>query len=418
MKSVAVIGGGAAGMMAAYFAAKGGARVCIFEKNEKTGKKLYITGKGRCNLTNDCDRDTFFDNMISNPRFMYSAYHNLSSTSLKELFENGGLELKTERGNRVFPVSDKSSDVIKTLNRMLQKSGVNILLNTEVLSVSKEQTELFLIRYKTGNREIKSGSFDSVIIATGGITYPATGSTGDGALFAERFGHKVNDMRGALVPLVVKEEDAPLMQGLSLKNVSVKLKETGEAKKSVYEGFGEFVFTHFGLSGPLILSASSHYVKKLYGREAYLSIDLKPTLTSEELDKRILKDFENEKNKSFKNSLDKLLPQKLIPVIIKRSGIDEEKRVNGITREERQSLAGLIKNLEFTITGTRGENEAIITQGGVSVKETDPKTMESRLVPGLYFAGEVLDVDALTGGFNLQIAWSTGALAGMSAAEE
>lgn len=404
MNKVVVIGAGAAGMIASVFAAEAGSLVTLIDKNEKTGKKLYITGKGRCNVTNACDDEDFFKNVVNNPKFLYSAYYGFNNLSLMELIEQAGCKLKEERGNRVFPASDHSSDILATFNRLLAKHNVEVLLNTTVTSV------------KPGSVFTNKGRIDadSIIIATGGASYTSTGSTGDGYKFAESLGHTVIEPKGALVPLVTKEGDAKDMQGLSLKNVKILLESGG---KKVYSDFGEMLFTHFGVSGPVILSASSYYAKSAYGKEAVLHIDLKPALDEKTLDERILRDFDEAKNKAFKNSLDKLLPKLMIPVVIKRSKIDEDKKVNEITREERLLIGKIIKDLTFTVTGASSINEAIITSGGVNIKEINPSTMESKITPGIYFAGEVMDVDALTGGFNLQIAWSTGALAGMSAAK-
>lgn len=401
-------------MMAAIAAAKQGAKVTLLEKNEKTGKKIFITGKGRCNLTNACDQETFFDSVISNPKFLYSAFYQMDNRAVMDFFESAGCRLKEERGARVFPLSDHSSDVIAALNREMEKLRVQVRLHTPVKELLWEETEGE--RYITGVR-LADGTeqkADAVIVATGGKSYESTGSTGDGYTFAEKLGHTIKEIKPALVPFTIKEEWCKALQGLSLKNVSVLVKTE---KKKVYEGFGEMLFTHFGVSGPLILSASSSYVKKYKGQQVSLFIDLKPALTREQLDKRLLRDFEENKNRQFKNSLEGLLPSKMIPVMVELSGIAPEKRVNEITREERSRLVELFKNLEMTVTGTRGFQEAIVTQGGVHVKEINPGTMESKMIKGLYFAGEVLDLDALTGGFNLQIAWSTGYLAGSSAAE-
>lgn len=415
MKNVVIIGAGAAGMMAAIAAADKGARVTLLEQNEKTGKKVFITGKGRCNITNACDSEAFFDNVISNGKFLYSAFYQMDNQAVIRFFEDAGCKCKEERGERIFPVSDHSSDVIAALNRQMARRNVEVRLHTRVKELLTEAEE-------SGTKVIgvvlADGSklqADRVIIATGGKSYEATGSTGDGYRFAQELGHTIKEIKPALVPFTVKESWCMEMQGLALKNVSVLLQS---GKKKIYEGFGEMLFTHFGVSGPLILSASSHYVKKYAGQEVSLSIDLKPALTREQLDKRILRDFEENKNKQFKNSIDGLLPSKMIPVIIKLSGISPEKKVNEITKEERVALVDLLKNLTMQVTGTRDFKEAIITQGGVHVKEVNPSTMESKLVKNLYFAGEVLDLDAVTGGFNLQIAWSTGYLAGISAAEE
>lgn len=402
-------------MMAAVAAARNGAKVTLLEQNEKTGKKVFITGKGRCNITNACENEKFFDNVISNGKFLYSAFYQMDNQAVIRFFEQAGCKCKEERGERIFPVTDHSSDVIAALNREMTKEQVEIELHTKVKALLTEQTEDGITVTGVLLTDGRTMYADKVIVATGGKSYEATGSTGDGYLFAQAVGHTVKEIKPALVPFTVKEEWCMKMQGLALKNVSVRL-ECG--KKKIYEGFGEMLFTHFGVSGPLILSASSYYVKKYLGQPVTLSIDLKPALNREQLDKRILRDFEDNKNKQFKNSLDGLLPSKMIPVIIRLSGISPEKKVNEITREERGILVDLLKNLSMQITGTRDFKEAIITQGGVHVKEINPSTMESKLVKGLYFAGEVLDLDAVTGGFNLQIAWSTGYLAGISAAEE
>lgn len=409
MKKVIVIGGGAAGMMAACMAAIEGAQVTLLEKNEKTGKKIYITGKGRCNLTNACQKDEFLENVITNPKFLYSAFTQLDNLAVMNFFERAGCRLKTERGDRVFPVSDHSSDVIAALNGELKRNRVQVMLHTEVSELLLEEGSVKGVLLSDG-RKLHA---DAVVIATGGRSYESTGSTGDGYRFAKQAGHTIIDLRPSLVPFVVKEEWCRRLQGLSLKNVAVTLKKE---KKKIYEGFGEMLFTHFGVSGPLILSASSFYTAKYNGQEALLAIDLKPAMDREQLDKRILRDFEENAGKQFKNALDRLLPAKLIPVMVELSGIDPHKKTSEVTKKERGRLLELFKELKLTVNGCRGYGEAIITGGGVSVKEIDPKTMGSRLVNGLYFAGEVMDVDALTGGFNLQIAWSTGALAGKSAA--
>lgn len=407
MSKVIVIGGGAAGMFAAIQAAKKGHQVVLLEKNEKLGKKIYITGKGRCNITNACDTEELFQNVMRNSKFLYSAFYTCSNYQVMDFFESNGLSLKTERGERVFPQSDHSSDVIAVLQRVLKQEGVEIHLHTEVKKVSiKEGT--------VNGVFLADGSFisgEQVIVATGGCSYVTTGSTGDGYRFAKEAGHKVTKLTPALVPFETEEPWIKELQGLSLKNVSVKIEKNG---KVLYEAFGEMLFTHYGVSGPLFLSASSvvnDYADKM---PLHLTIDLKPALEEEQLDKRILRDFEENQNRQFKNAIQKLFPSKLIPVMIRMSGIFPEKKVNEITREERQGFVKLIKAFPVTLSGFRDFNEAIITRGGVSVKEMNPSTMESKLVKGLYFAGEVLDLDALTGGFNLQIAWSTGYLAGDS----
>lgn len=407
MSKVLIIGGGAAGMMAAIAAAYNGNEVHIFEKNEKNGKKLFITGKGRCNITNASDIENHFANIMRNSKFLYSAYHCLDSYGVCTMIESAGVETKIERGNRVFPLSDKSSDVIYALNKMMRDIGVNIHLKSEIVSVSKEN-ENIMLKEKNGKKHIG----DACIIATGGISYPVTGSTGDGYKFAEKIGHTITERYPSLVPFNIKEEFCKELQGLSLKNVELKIQD--ETGKQYYSEMGEMLFTHFGISGPLVLSASGHISDKLKEHQFIAKIDLKPALSNEALDKRILKDFEENINRNFNNSLDKLLPKKLIPVIVELSGINQYKKVHEITKEERENLVKLIKELKMSISGTRGYNEAIITKGGVSVKDINPKTMESKIVPGIYFAGEVLDIDALTGGYNLQVAWSTGYLAGSS----
>lgn len=411
MSKVLIVGGGAAGMMAAVAAAEGGHDVLLLEKNEKLGKKLFITGKGRCNVTNACDIEELFQNVITNPKFLYSAFYGYDNHSLMDFFEKAGCPLKTERGERVFPVSDHSSDIIGALERKLQALSVGVELHTCVkellLENAGEKKSIRGVKVQNG-RKIYA---DAVIIATGGLSYASTGSDGDGYRFAKDCAHRLTECRPGLVPLETEESFCAELMGLALKNVAVSLVHNN---KEIYSGFGEMLFTHFGVSGPLILSAASNYVKKAWGERAYLYIDLKPALSGEQLDKRLLRDFEENKNKAFKNALGGLFPARLIPIMITRSGIESDKKVNEITKEERKAFAELIKRFPLTITGTRGFAEAIITQGGVSVKDINPSTMESKLVEGLYFAGEVLDVDALTGGFNLQIAWSTGHLAGSS----
>ncbi len=387
-------------MMAAIAAKRNGNDVTLLEKNEKLGKKLFITGKGRCNLTNSSDINSHINNLMSNPKFMYSAFNAFDSNDIISLIEESGVKTKVERGNRVFPKSDKSSDVIKALKKQLDSLGVNIVLKDEVKTITKEDE--FVI-----NDDL---TCDALIIATGGLSYKSTGSTGDGYKFAKQFSHKTTKTYPSLVPFNIKEDYCKELQGLSLKNVNLKLLKDD---KILYEDLGEMIFTHFGVSGPLVLSASSFVVDKM--DDGYkISIDLKPALDEATLDKRILRDFDKYKNKNFNNSLNDLLPKKLIPIIIKLSEIDEYKKVNEITKEERQRLVRLIKNLELSIDDLRGYDEAIITKGGVDVKEINPKTMESKLVPGLYFVGEVLDLDSLTGGYNLQLAWSTGYVAGNS----
>ena len=403
---VIIIGGGAAGMLAAYQAAKCGNDVSLYEKNEKLGKKIFITGKGRCNVTNACEVEELLDHVVTNKEFLYSGFYSFTNNAMMELLEELGCPLKVERGNRVFPVSDHSSDVIAALQRGLRKENVDIYLNTTVKKILIEEEKATGVRLASGDT-VKA---DKIIVATGGMSYQATGSTGDGCDFARKAGHKVTKLTPALVPFEIKEDFCKQLMGLSLRNVAVTMTADG---KKIYDDFGEMLFTHFGISGPVVLSASS-YIGRHQGKELKFIIDLKPALTKEQLDHRVLKDFNKALNKDFVNSLDHLLPKKLIPVIIELSGIPEHKKVNEITKKERETFVSLLKHLELTITGVRGFKEAIITQGGVNVKEIDPGTMESKKIKGLYFAGEVLDLDAVTGGFNLQIAWSTGYLAGMN----
>ena len=408
MSRVAVIGGGAAGMLAAIAAAEHGHQVQLFEKNEKLGKKIYITGKGRCNVTNACDTEELFAAVVHNPKFLYSSFYSFTNQDMMELVERNGCPLKTERGGRVFPVSDKSSDVIRALTVCLKNAGVQVRLYEEVDSVETRDGRVFGIRLKK-TREIVSA--DALIVATGGLSYPSTGSTGDGYRFAEKTGHTVTDLSPALVPFETAEPVGRDLQGLALKNIQAKILK---GKKVLYEEFGEMLFTHFGVSGPVLLSASSYGAAQLKKGPLTLYLDLKPALSEEQLDARILRDFEEQKNKQYKNSLSRLLPAKMIPVIVERSGIDPDKKINEITKDERRRIVQAVKDFRLTLTGLRGYKEAIITQGGISVREITPSTMESKLVKGLYFAGEVLDLDAVTGGYNLQIAWSTGHLAGSS----
>ena len=412
MSNVIVVGGGAAGMMAAIFAARNGQNVTLLEKNEKLGKKIFITGKGRCNITNASEIEDLFSAVISNPKFLYSGFYSFTNDQVIHFFEELGVATKIERGNRVFPVSDHSSDVIAALAREMQHLKVKVQLHCEVkeLLINNER-EIKGVRLANG----KKMTADAVVVATGGISYPSTGSTGDGYRFARNCGHKVTELFPSLVTMEVKEWYAKELQGLSLKNIEIHITD---GKKKLYDEFGEMLFTHYGVTGPVILSASSIVGKTLEKKELVLHIDLKPALTEEQLDKRLLREFEANHNKQFKNAIDSLLPAKLRPVIIELSGIEEEKKVHEITKEERLNLLRLIKDFHMTLTGLRGYNEAIITKGGISVKEIDPGTMESKLIKNLYFAGEVLDLDAVTGGYNLQIAWSTGYLAGISAGQD
>ncbi len=420
MRKVIIVGGGAAGMMAAISASENGAEVTLLEKNEKLGKKVFITGKGRCNVTNGADMEELRKAVVTNPKFLYSAFDRFTNRDVMALVEAAGCPLKEERGARIFPVSDHSSDVIAALRRRIESLGVTIRYNTEVTKLLLEDRKIPEGEKKgqekrvTGVR-LKTGEAlraDSVILCTGGLSYPITGSDGAGHRMAEDCGHTIKDCHPALVPLTVAEDWCKDLMGLSLKNVTLKLVN---GKKTLFEDFGEMLFAHFGITGPLTLSASGFYGKRKEGAVRAV-IDLKPALDEEQLDKRILRDFEEQINKQFRNSLGGLLPSKMIPVAVRLSGIDPEKPVHDITREERKNLVHLLKNLTLTITGTRPFPEAIITQGGVSVKDVNPSTMESKRVKGLFFAGELLDLDAVTGGFNLQIAWSTGHLAGESSA--
>ena len=408
MSKILVVGGGAAGMMAAVTAARRGKNVLLLEKNEKLGKKLFITGKGRCNLTNSAEIEELFNAVVSNPKFLYSSFYSFTNDQVIGFFEGLGVKTKVERGGRVFPESDHSSDVIRALEQEMKRLGVRISLRTEVKEILTEDGRAKGVRLSSG-RMIAA---DAVIVAAGGLSYPSTGSTGDGYRFARECGHRVTDLSPALVPMEVKEWYAKELMGLSLRNIGIRITD---GKKKLYEEFGEMLFTHYGVTGPVILSASSIVGKKLKEHPLTLHIDLKPALTEEQLDKRVLREFEANHNRQFKNAVDSLFPAKLRPVAIELSGIPEEKKVNEVTKEERLHFVRLIKDFSMTLTGLRGYNEAIITKGGVSVKEIDPGTMESKLVKGLYFAGEVLDLDAVTGGYNLQIAWSTGYLAGANA---
>ena len=410
MSHVIVVGGGAAGMFAAIVAAKNGHQVTLYEKNEKLGKKIFITGKGRCNITNAVDMEELFDAVVTNSKFLYSSFYGYTNQNVIDFFEDAGVPVKIERGNRVFPTSDHSSDVIRALEREMKKAGVKVCLNTEVKSVEAENGKFNRVVLK----DTTTRTADACVVATGGLSYRSTGSTGDGFRFAESVGHKVTQCFPSLVPMETKEPWICELQGLSLRNVEAKILD---GKKELYKDFGEMLFTHFGVSGPLIISASSYVGKKFMDKkgqkkELTLEIDLKPALTEEQLNQRVLRDFEENHNRQFKNAITKLFPTKLIPVMLELGGIDPEKKVNSIEKEERKQFVHLMKHFRMTLTGLRDYPEAIITKGGVNVKEIDPGTMESKLVKGLYFAGEVLDLDALTGGFNLQIAWSTGYAAG------
>ncbi|MFA9379162.1 MAG: NAD(P)/FAD-dependent oxidoreductase [Lachnotalea sp.] len=405
MSKVLIVGGGAAGMFAAIIAAKNGNEVSIYERNEKLGKKLFITGKGRCNITNACDMDTLFDNVVSNRKFLYSAYYGYNNYDVIDYFEAIGVQTKIERGNRVFPTSDHSSDVISGLTRELRNLNVEVNLNTKVKNIIIEEGQAKGLELE--NKKKIYG--DNIIVATGGMSYQTTGSTGDGYNFAKTAGHKITRLSPSLVPFKTQEAFVKDLQGLSLKNIRATIYD---GSKSLYSDFGEMLFTHFGVSGPLILSASSFAADKIKDRNLKLTIDLKPALSDEQLDNRMVREFETYKNKHFKNAIVSLFPSKLIPVMLDLSKINPEKKVNEITKEERLNFVHIIKNMELTLTGLCDYNQAIITKGGIAVKDINPSTMESKLVKSMFFIGEVLDLDALTGGFNLQIAWSTAYAAG------
>lgn len=403
MSKVIIIGGGASGMLAAVIAARNGHEVHLFEKNEKLGKKLYITGKGRCNITNACDVLELFPNILSNRKFMYSSIYGFSNQAMMELLEELGLKLKIERGDRVFPESDKSSDVIAALAKEMKHLGVNINLDSKVVEVLFKEGTAFGVKVIHNGKTFTALS-ENLIIATGGISYASTGSTGDGYVFARTAGHSVTRLSPGLVPFNTKEEWVRSLQGLTLKNVQAAL---FCSDKEIYSDFGEMLFTHFGVSGPLMLSASSYVSEDMFEKGLKLKIDLKPTLSREQLDARILREAQENINKDWSNVIEHFLPKKMIPVMLDKIGIPGNRKMNAVTREERGRIIDAMKELDITLTGFRGYNEAIITRGGVSVKEINPATMESKLIKGLYFAGEVIDVDAVTGGFNLQIAWST-----------
>ena len=416
---VVVIGGGPAGMMSAIMAKEAGNEVILIEKMKSLGRKLLITGKGRCNITSSLPMEEFIKNTPGNGKFLYSVFNNFSNKDIVKFLNKEGLEVKEERGNRIFPVTDKSQDVLDCFIKKLKKDKVEIHYNEKVEEIlyDKKEDEKIVTGVRTSKGEIKA---DKVILATGGKSYPLTGSTGDGYCLAQKLGHTITNLKPSLVPIEIFEKSiCKNLQGLSLRNVSIKIVDN-ENKKEIYSDFGEMLFTHFGVSGPIILSSSAHLVRyknideKFKNKNIKLVIDFKPALSEEKLEARILRDFEEFKNKQFKNSLDKLLPQKLIPVIIEQSSINENKKVNEITKEERKQLVVLLKNFTLTLEKLRPIEEAIITSGGINIKEINPKTMESKLVKNLYFAGEIIDVDSYTGGFNLQIAYSTGYVAGLS----
>ena len=413
---VIIIGGGPAGMLAAISAAKESNEVILLEKNNSLGRKLLITGKGRCNITSSIDIDEFIKNIPGNGRFLYSAFQNFTNQDIIKLIENNGIKVKEERGNRIFPVTDRAEDVLNCLIKEMKKyRQIEIKTGKKVENILVENGEAIGVKLETGEKIYGS----KIVLATGGKSYPVTGSDGDGYKMAKSLGHTIEKIRGSLVPLTGDKILCQSMQGLSLRNVKIQIKDL-EKNKKIYDDFGELLFTHFGVSGPTILSSSAHLLRykdidRLFKEEKIkLYIDLKPALSAEELDLRIRRDFEEIKNKEFKNSLEKLLPKKMIQAVLDLSGIDINKKVNSITKEERLKLVELLKNFEINIDGFRPVEEAIVTAGGISIKEINPKTMESKLVKGLYFAGEIIDVDAYTGGFNLQIAYSTGFTAGLN----
>ncbi|MBR7090484.1 MAG: NAD(P)/FAD-dependent oxidoreductase [Lachnospiraceae bacterium] len=408
MNKIIVIGGGPAGMLAAVSASKENIKVILLEKNDRLGKKLFITGKGRCNITNSAGKDVIMKNIMTNPKFMFSALDAFDNNDICRILEEHGCKVKEERGGRIFPVTDHSSDVIKALIKMLDEKNVEVRLNSEVKSVEKKEEG-----FEVALNDKESLECDAVILTTGGVSYPGTGSTGDGYVFAQKLGHSVKECTPSLVPLETKQLWCRDLQGLSLKNTGLKMYSGG---KLIYEDFGEMLFTHFGISGPMVLSASSYYHKRK-SDECRVVLDLKPALSGVELDDRLLREISDNHEKHFINMLPSLLPAKMVPVIASLSGIDPHKKCGDIIKEERKNLVRILKNLEIDITGTRGFDEAIITKGGISVKEVSPGNMMSKIVPGLFIAGEILDLDALTGGFNLQIAWSTGYLAGIGASE-
>lgn len=411
---VIVIGGGPAGMMSAISSAEIGNQVILIEKMQSLGRKLLITGKGRCNITSSLDMEEFIKNTPGNGMFLHSCYKQYTNKDIIKFLRKEGLEVKEERGNRIFPITNKSLDVLKCFTKKIKELNINVMYNTKVEEILIEKDRI--VGIKANGKEFNA---DKVILATGGKSYPLTGSTGDGYELAKKLGHTITKIHPSLVPLEAYEKDiCKRLQGLSLRNVKIILKDI-ENNKNIYEDFGEMVFTHFGVSGPIILSASAHLVRykkieeKLKNKKIILSIDLKPALSIEKLDTRILRDFNNQKNKYFKNSLDELLPQKLIDIIVEKSNIAPSKKVNEITKEERRQIISILKQFEVTLKDFRPIEEAIITSGGINIKEINPKTMESKLIKGLYFAGEIIDVDSYTGGFNLQIAYSTGYVAGL-----
>ena len=412
MKTIVIIGGGAAGLMAAISASYENKKVILLEKNEKLGKKLFITGKGRCNITSSCPQEDFLSNIVTNPRFLYSSFQRFNNDSMIQFLKDRGLKIKVERGMRVFPESDRSSDVIRLLKEECQKNGVRIYYHAHVIKINRDEEGAFQ-SVELENGEIISG--DSLIIACGGKSYPGTGSNGEGYRLSASLGHTIKEPEPSLVPFVIKESWCRELMGLTLKNVSISVKD---GKKLVYEGFGEFLFTHFGVSGPLVLTASTRlgkHQKALKDKRLRLFLDLKPSLSEDQLEKRFLREFDTFRNKDISNVIDTMLPRKMVPIFLNLARVEAHKKVRDITKAERRGMLTLMKEIPMTIIGVRGFEEAIITRGGVNVKEVNPTTMESKIIPGVFFAGEILDVDGITGGFNLQIAWSTGFTAGFFA---
>lgn len=422
MSNIIVIGAGAAGMMAAILLGERGHKVTVLEQNERLGKKLYITGKGRCNFTNDCDRQTFLDSVVTNPRFLYSSLDVMNPQDVIALFEKWGMRTKVERGSRAFPASDKSADVIDTLRDQMKKNKVKVMLHTrvtDILTSGDRVTGVKAIESRPGTEE-RGITFDAdkILVATGGLSYRSTGATGDGYAFAEKTGHKVTECSPSLVPVNCRGDICPRMQGLSLKNVTLNIKR---GKKIVFSDFGEMMFTHFGVSGPLVLSASARagrLIREHAGKDLDIWIDLKPAVSEDQLNDRILKLFDTNKKKAVKNVINEMYPSKMLPVIMELADIDPETKIYEIKKSEREALIRITKHFPLSFESLRGYNEAVITQGGVSIREVTPRTMESKKISGLYFIGEVLDLDALTGGFNLQIAWMTAAAAARAINEE
>lgn len=409
MRTVIIIGGGAAGLMAAISASKEDKKVILLEKNDKLGKKIFITGKGRCNITSACEPGEFLDHVVTNPRFLYSSFERFNNQAMMDFMQEHGLKIKVERGQRVFPESDRSSDVIRLLKNQCEKNGVSIRLNSHVTEIVYDQAKGFQAVVLENGQKIEG---DALILACGGNSYASTGSNGEGYHLSKMLGHTIKEVEPSLVPFVMKETWCKDLMGLTLKNVSIRIKD---GKKMVYEGFGEFLFTHFGVSGPLVLTASTRlgkHKKSLQEGKLKLFLDLKPSLTEEQLEKRFLREFDTYRNKNISNVMESMLPKKMVSIFLSIASVEPDTKVRDITKKDRHRMIEFMKNLPMNIKGVRGFEEAIVTRGGVNIKEVDPKTMESKKIPGVYFAGEMLDVDAVTGGFNLQIAWSTGYTAG------